>query len=299
MNCRTVATFISLGLMLLAGFILNPVDDLNHARKDPSNLLVRPLPNNHVENEDNQFGLVDYLKSEMNSVLVTVNPLLAAQGLMHEAELGNGKSAYLLSQKLNSCFEVPSNEADLEVWLDQAELNGEPIALIDYVQENFSSCRGIDNEFKKHAIEYLILAAHLGYLPALEQTYFIDDHDYMKSRDYLSLTRDEYITEVHEFRKLKYQYLHHAIKLGSLQAMVTLGKAYQRYDAESGGINYGKAMAHFTVFLENTNDNEQFNSVFGLKQMLEQRMLLEDVIQSANEAELLRQEFDSLNSIVR
>ena len=280
---------IFLVLLLFAGLLLCLSQSLRQDIASPKRVLVKPAEENIFIDpslESLTTPMTEYLQhNTLEDIFVWISPAIRVRYLVSEAHQENAAAAYTLYSLLARCEGVPSSREKLAQWLDKAILMNEPESLVEYTLTHFDSCIGIAQELKDRALVYLLQAAELGNVEAMEQVYFVHESDYMTSFGFRGLTREHYILKRDAFKSQKYTLLHQAVSNGSYHALALLGHAYQTFDPETRGVSHVKALGHYLAFLTFAQDNEQYNKVYDAAQQLQTKMLDEDILNATSEAE--------------
>lgn len=173
---------------------------------------------------------------------------------------------YLSEAKgIRHCKILPKTEDELNVWLINANENGEPYEYIEDVLSRFEDC--LQRDFNNHNfVEPLMKAIELGYDDAVAMLWTISEKEYFDSQHLLNLNREETIMQRDKFNKLKYQLSESIAVAGGEQAILRLVQGYQHYDPDSGNPNHLKVVAYADFGLKITQNDSFYLKLDFIKQ---------------------------------
>ncbi|NQZ83222.1 MAG: hypothetical protein HRT52_19635 [Colwellia sp.] len=210
----------------------------------------------HVEHQQEKID-------DLNNELIPENQVVDAEELLSTAII------------IRKCRGIPRTDDALSDWLNAAYEKDETDSRIDSVLSRFEQCKLVSA--KADYISKFIIAAEMGLGEAGPALWHITETNYMQQMGFSNLDRNEYIKKKNDFINLKYRLVEKLAVSGDERSIRILADAYKRYDPDTGGQNYSKALAFTDLFLAITLNNESYQNVDWVKQRLINKMTQKEI----------------------
>lgn len=169
--------------------------------------------------------------------------------------------------ELRRCRNIPRTKDALDIFLDQANANGEPIQYIEDVLNRFEFCKQYAH-INQNYIQLLINDADQGSIESLNEIWKVPESEFFEIMALEIQSREDVIFNRNEFSKVKYRLAQKLAISGNEEAILKLVNSYQRYDPDSQKPNYVKSLAYANFGLQLTQDNDYYLKLDWFKQRI-------------------------------
>lgn len=209
---------------------------------------------------------------------------LSIDALFVMARSDDNEARYILARNLEYCYFSAKSEVEYEGKRQQALSFSDADSAITRIDLRYRYCADIKPSAYDAFFSHLEASAAGGFTLAQEHYGALYANLYMKVQGFSDLKRDDYIAKRDAFEKRKVEFLDHAMRSGSINAMARLS---QHASQQLGSYGLVESYAINNTIMQLTDDNTVFNRYAWLNEKLEQRLTQTEVLDALAQSQAL------------